>query len=725
MTHAHSPAVAPLAGYLDRLSARPGERIAVKASSENPGTVSAHVVRIWNADSNPAGVGIQTERIPGLDLGTFPARRQNVSLGSWGCVPTTGLFRDSVVCITLRYQPWLVRDNGGVLIAVATDAGDPVWSVVVTPEGLQLRNPQGTALNATMTSKRKKWYEAELRLDIRTGHVSLTAHSLDGHQSAHAAGQMTWSASDSDKLYFAARPDGENMGMHFNGRLEDVTVRAASSQGHVRAFWDFSLAMQSSAIIDAGPLGLHGHVVNLPTRAVRGSRWDGTAHVYHHAPRHYAAIHFHEDDLYDCAWDTDVEFDIPGDLPSGVYGVRLEQDDKADTIPFYVLPPKGRPAARVCYLASTFTYMAYGNHARGNLDGAMEQRIQDWGTPRGPDNYPGFGFSTYNFHVDGSGFCYSSRLRPLLTMRPGFLSFAIHEGSGLRHFPADGHLIEWFRQKSIDIDIVTDEDLHREGVDLIAQYDAVVTGSHPEYHTAQTLDALKNYSAQGGNFIYLGANGFYWRIAVSDTLPGVLEVRRTEGGIRAWAAEPGEGYQALDGQYGGLWRRNGRPPQEVGAVGFSAQGMFEGSYYRRTSASYETEHSWVFDGVDETLLGDYGFSGGGAAGFELDRADPELGTPEGTVVLARSEGHSASFIVVPEEVLTHFATVSGEPAEDLVRAEIVYVRLPGGGQIFTTGSITFCGSLPWNNFDNGVSRMLENVVRRFGGLDANHDQHQT
>ena len=37
---------------------------------------------------------------------------------------------------------------------------------------------------------------------------------------------------------------------------------------------------------------------------------------------------------------------------------------------------------------------------------------------------------------------------------------------------------------------------------------------------------------------------------------------------------------------------------------------------------------------------DFGLSGGGAAGFELDRADQDLGTPDNAVVLARSENHN-------------------------------------------------------------------------------------
>ena len=149
---------------------------------------------------------------------------------------------------------------------------------------------------------------------------------------------------------------------------------------------------------------------------------------------------------------------------------------------------------------------------------------------------------------------------------------------GLLFLHADTHLIDWFAAKGIAYDVITDHDLDREGLDLLKPYRAVVTGSHPEYHTPNTLHALQDYVGGGGRLAYLGGNGFYWRIANSEAIPDVVEVRRAEGGIRAWAAEAGEYYQALDGGYGGLWRRNGRPPQVLAGVGFSAQGMFEGSH---------------------------------------------------------------------------------------------------------------------------------------------------
>ena len=149
-----------------------------------------------------------------------------------------------------------------------------------------------------------------------------------------------------------------------------------------------------------------------------------------------------------------------------------------------------------------------------------------------------------------------------------------------------------------------------------------MTGSHPEYFTRNMLDALFSYRDSGGNLIYLGGNGFYWRIARHTEDPSLLEIRRAEDGIRAWASEPGEYYNAFDGEYGGLWRRNARPPQKLVGLGFTA-GNFVGMPYKRTC--FDKKLDWVFEGVHEKILGNFGLSGGGAAGFELDRVDSKLG----------------------------------------------------------------------------------------------------
>ena len=79
-----------------------------------------------------------------------------------------------------------------------------------------------------------------------------------------------------------------------------------------------------------------------------------------------------------------------------------------------------------------------------------------------------------------------------------------------------------------------------------------MTGSHPEYHSAAMLDALEAYTERGGRLMYLGGNGFYWRISYYPELPGVIECRKSEVGIRAFAPGPGEIFASFTGEYTGL-----------------------------------------------------------------------------------------------------------------------------------------------------------------------------
>ena len=686
----------PLTGYLDRISGRPGDRIEVKVSSSLDTPYRADLVRIIHADPNPDGPGLKLEPTPCSFAGEFVSRSQPVRPGSYGLVDAP-LAVSEGGAIQVRVQPGLLTRKQPILAL-----GDAI--LLASAEGAMLMIGGRIAAVVAAPMLERCWYELTAR--FAGGRVHLTQQAL----------QRSWGVSDSghadgvaglpagDRLWIAA----DHAGGRFDGRIEDPTL--LGSNGVAEASWDFSVGIDGDQIDGTHP----GRLVNLPTRGVRGSRWTGTEMDHKHAPAEYAAIHFHSDDLYDAEWETDFIIDLPADLRSGVYGVRLRCGPHQDIIPLFVLPPRGRVTAPVAYLAATFTYQAYANHARFNFDAAFRERAAAWGaTPNNPEDHPEYGASTYNRHPDGTGISLSSLRRPVLTLRPGFLTFNDPKGSGLRHFSADSHLTDWLEVTGQEFDVITDHDLHREGAALLAGYRCVLTGSHPEYHTKQTLDALTEYTGAGGRLCYLGGNGFYWRIAVSDAIPDVLEVRRAEGGIRAWDAAPGEAYHQLDGAYGGLWRRLGRPPQMLAGVGFSSQGLFEGSHYRVLPASADPAVAWIFDGIDDAFIGGFGLSGGGAAGFELDRADRRLGTPPNTVILARSEGHQSHFVAVPEELLSHVNTVTGEAPRDLIRAEIIYFETERGGAVFATGSITFCGSLSHDGYRNNISRMLGNVVARF------------
>ena len=480
------------------------------------------------------------------------------------------------------------------------------------------------------------------------------------------------------------------------------------------ARWDFSEGISTQTIFDEGPHAMHGELINCPTRAVCGSTWTGKEMCWRHAPEEYSAIYFHDDDLYDCGWKTDFTFKIPNKLKSAMYAMHLVCEDGYDDIPFYVRPKIGKPQAKICVLIPTYTYTVYINQSRQCTGEDYDRKVEAHGArPWNPDQHQEYGLSTYNDHTDGSGICFSSSLRPAISMRPKFIAVSEpYVGSGMRHLPADTHLLAWLENFGWKYDVICDHDLHEQGRSILKSYQTVMTTSHPEYHTRNTIEALENYVEFGGRLMYLGGNGFYWKVGVNSDLPNMVEIRRAEGGIRTWAAETGEYYNALDGEYGGMWRRNGKPPQKLVGVGFTGQGKFEGTYYRR-NPNLDSSYEWIFEGVEGDIIGDFGLSGGGAAGFELDRIDYRLGTPQNAVVLASSESYPDHFVLVPEEKLTHLTTFSGEPEEELIRADMVFFENRNDGAVFSVGSITYCGSLPFNNFDNNISKITSNVLRNF------------
>ena len=739
----------PLTGYADRLSVRPGETIRFHVANATGATVEASLVRVVCADGNPSGPGIVTEPVASTPVACAVPGEKRAPQGSYAriedirrCLGTSGF---SITC--LAYPTRLA--GGRQTIASCTDAAASSGFTLAIDEQSRLcvSIGDGTTMRdaaAVPTPLTERvWHAAWLVVDAEAGEVSVGWAALSPRFGAPRtpntarAPLSADAAPATDAPLLLAASNHAFPVHHFNGKLEALAVfdrRLAASEidtlaggGTVAgpsASWDFSRGVESSRIEDTGPHGLHGTLVNTPARGMTGSRWTGREMCWRHAPDQYAAIHFHEDDIDDCGWPVTFEWTVPEGTRSSTCALLLSAGDARENIPFFVVPPKGTRTAPIAVLVSTFTYTVYGNHVRPDWTRDPQWRA-DWKAqaaawdayPHNPGDHPEYGMSTYNHHCDGSGISIASWHRPMLNVRIGYITYPHPEirGSGMRHFPADTHLTAWLEAKGYEYDLVTDQELHDEGVELLRSYPVVTTGSHPEYHTRRTLDALEAYRDGGGRLCYLGGNGFYWKVALSPERRGVIEIRRGEGGIRAWAAEPGEYYNQFDGEYGGLWRRNGRPPQNLSGVGFTAQGHYVGSYYRKRPEAAAPRVAWMFEGIDGEIFGDHGLGGHGAAGFELDRADKRLGTPPHAVVVASSENHppEAPWVLVPEEHLTHTVTWPGEPAEKLIRADLTFFETPKGGAVFSTGSITFCGSLPSHRFDNDVSRLLANVLDRF------------
>ena len=88
-----------------------------------------------------------------------------------------------------------------------------------------------------------------------------------------------------------------------------------------------------------------------------------------------------------------------------------------------------------------------------------------------------------------------------------------------------------------------------------------------------------------------------------------------------------------------------------------------------------------------------------------------MGTPPHALVVARSEGHSDCYLLATEEH-THMPNVTGTMNPD-IRGELVFFETPAGGAVFSFSSIVWCASLAHNGYDNNVSRLTANVLKRF------------
>src|SRR2546422_2649997 len=485
------------------------------------------------------------------------------------------------------------------------------WSST-TPAGRPSSPPPGPRSRARpLTAGR--WYHVAASVDLAAGTVTLRQTPLADHAPCRAqpvpvpAATRAAPAPAGDFFIGAARKAVEDGRLrttwHFNGKIDRPSLLAGE---HPIGLWDFAADIATDRVTDRSPNHLHGRTVNAPKRAVTGHNWDGSEMDWRRAPHQYGAIHFHDDDLYDAGWRPTLTMTVPTDARSGVYALRLEADGGPEFwVVFYVRPPRGGPRTRAAFLASTATYLCYSNYRMRMRPGPAELFIGALPIVDTTDlllmHHPELGASTYDTHSDGSGVCHVSRLRPIVNVRPT---------GRLWNLFLDLCLLDWLEAHEQRYDVITDDDLHTEGLPLLDGYSVVLTGCHPEYVSREMMEALAAYLGRGGRLMYMGGHGFYWRVSYPRAHPGMIEMRRAEDGTRAWVESVGEYYHGSTGEYGGLWRRQGRAPNTLVGVGFVAQGFDRSSYYRRTAASRDPRARFIFDGVQDEVLGDFGVAWG-------------------------------------------------------------------------------------------------------------------
>ena len=747
-------------GYADPWSIKAGETVSFMVSGIGINAVDAKLVRLIHGDENPDGPGFIEEEVASALPASLNIKHQFSPIGSHAVVtdpgqilsPTGDFTLYAFVSITkpgpdrqVILGKWDATTCKGYALGINKCGqlefwvGDGMNSDRVTVETGLLRKTWyfvAASYNATSREAKLQQIGAVNRYSSLIGPV--VNLNYDGQAGKTLAVAPADPGAEIPFLWAAATLETTQRGRHrcmlYNGKIDRAGViaevlstdalSAIAKPGDIAtgpktlARWDTTAGYTDSGIgdtiIDTGPHGLNAEGVNRPIRGMTGWNWRGRADSFRLDPAQYGGIVFHEDALTDCRWQKTVSVTIPAEAKSGVYALRLRAGDVEDHIPFFVRAAK--PKAPIAMLMSTFTYLAYANECL-TFDAPIVQAITAQ-TPvlsEADLNFSPnreYGISTYDHHVDGSGCCYTSWRRPILNIRPR------HRMSAMNcpwAFPADLSLIWWLENSGLEYEILTDHDLHAEGVGALAPYRTVITSSHPEYYSEKMLDGTEDYLTQGGRLIYAGGNGYYWVCGLRDDPAEAhcMEVRKLDNGSRAWQADPGEGYLATTGERSGLWRSRGRAPQKIVGTGFTSEGMDESRPFERMPDSFDPKVAWMFEGIGaDEEIGNFGLGQGGAAGIEIDRYELALGTPPTALLLAASFDHTDGYPLVSEEIGYSFPGRGGTQ-DPQVRADMTFFETPNGGACLATSSIAWSQALPWRNGDNNVSRFMRNVLTAF------------
>lgn len=728
---------AAVMGYADRQSVRPGERIEFKVSALGPEAYRADIVRLIAPE---VGLGDDCPDFCEIEMhtevcGEYPTEWQPIHPGSAVRAPLPdGLPLGRGITLMANVFPTLASAGRQAIMGTYSTSDHTGISLVLEDGALALVVGDGRSspmVRSSISPAEHRWTTVTVTYHPHSGAVTFYAQGMESkrlEEEFWAEEELECSVrgpSGGRHFYVGAARGEDDRGTEhpdlcFNGRIERPRVftgiwgpklqrkterTSTMSRPELFGDWDFSIGIDTERVTDVSGNGRHGETVNLPTRGVGGSNWAGQTDNWQQGTEQYGAIHFHDDDVDDARWKTTFTLVVPDDWSSGCYAARLRADDAEFYVPFVVRPAPGQEADAVLLL-STATYGAYAN-LRLRVVFPWNELIHGRLTVLDDTDllmlrFPEIGSSTYDSHTDGSTVVYSSMRRPVTNFRPK---------GRIYKFCQDLLLVAWLEQDGYEFDVITDEDVHREGLESLLPYRVVITSSHPEYTSTEMFDATEEHVRRGGRLMYLGGNGWYWRVGYHPTRPGIVEVRRPDA-PRLWAADVSQGHLSFTGERAGTWSWAGRPPNTLLGVCFITQGFDECSYYRRTEASDDERAAFIFEGVEDELIGDFGLLMGGAAGYEIDRADYLMGTPRHALVVASSEGHSNLYDLMVTSLVDSLPPTNPDDP-DRIRADMVFYETPGGGAVFSVGSIAWSGSLSAARYDNNVAAVSRNVLNRF------------
>jgi N,N-dimethylformamidase len=239
--------------------------------------------------------------------------------------------------------------------------------------------------------------------------------------------------------------------------------------------------------------------------------------------------------------------------------------------------------------------------------------------------------------------------------------------------PAEWRLLGWLEREGFDFDLYAETQFH-DGLLKLDDYRVLLIGTHPEYWSRKMYLELKDWvQRRGGKLIYLGGNGLNCEVEFIDSQTMIVR----------------NGDKREMERLGLESRMHLRLESEANLLGvvYSDPGAMTGAPYRAIDAGH-----WVFEGTGLKAGDIFGTRSvhmrcpGGASGHETDKISPS--SPQNVHLLAKGMNR------------------------DEGGADMIVYDAPGGGMVFSAGSITWPCSVV---VDEAVSKITSNVLRRFLG----------
>jgi N,N-dimethylformamidase len=709
-----------LEGYTDEISLTAGDTVEVKVSAAPgaPQRVVVDTVRLLHGDTNPDGPGLVEEPVAWGGPSELPIAEQTTDYGSHIEVSHDGAFTSTgSFTMAMWYQP--TRIDGWHCLASIWSPDDMSFGLWLTGSRIIVGGVSLDGVDAQWTVgfehvQEGSWQFAALTYDAPTGEIAIHQHAPAATFRIHpSTGLVSLPKrrfpgairASGRPLLLGATESVDSTGLHWahlNGRIADPMLFGccldhetldAIAQGTLDPAevdgllgrWDLSRDIATDRAVDVSGHGRHGVIINAPARGVIGPHVDQRPYAdeidepnLNRSPALYDAVHLHEDDLDDAHWPSVTSVAVPPDATSGIYAVRVTGERERIYLPFVVKPE--RPSAPLAILLPTYTWQTYGSNrlpTSNSEDGVIDRTI-----------------GGYESHTDGSVVHHTTRRRPTRSWHPS-TGTSTH---GAHTIEADLYLEHWLVHEGYAHDVLTDEHLHHGGLDALAPYRCLVITGHPEYWTTPMMRGLKAWLERGGRLAFLAGNGLGYVTSVDAARPWLLEIRRIINPFVPWPAY--EDHHSTTGERGGEWSAHRRiTPVEVTGVDIVGQYFLAdppAPGYVRTPASHQQRFSWIFDGVTEDPIGEYGLNLGSAASFEMD----------GVYESFRDDD--------PARATIRLAIAgTGVPLMGGRGADIAYTPYPNGGGVFVAGAVSWTGSLSHAGGSNGVARITHNVLRRF------------